>query len=147
MSNTVRRGSGFRWEGVPLAAYKEEGGTFRAVSRQHLFGAEQGFASDLRYFEIGPGGHTTLERHEHAHAVVILRGRGRVLVDPEIREIQPHDLVHVPSMTWHQFRAAEEEPLGFLCVAEAGRDRPRPPTAAELEDLRRRPEVADFIRV
>jgi mannose-6-phosphate isomerase-like protein (cupin superfamily) len=147
VSRPVRRGEGFRWEDVPLEPYKEEGSAFSDVSRQLLFGHGEGLVSDLRYFEVGPGGHTTLERHEHAHAVVVLRGGGRVLVDPEIREIRPFDLVHVPSLTWHQFRASDEEPLGFLCVADGGRDRPRRPTGVELEELRRRPEVAAFVRV
>ncbi len=147
MSATVRRGEGFRWEDVAVEPYKEGDGAFRDVTRQLLFGHGQGLASDLRYFEIGPGGHTTLERHEHAHAVVILRGVGRVLVGPEIREIRPFDLVHVPSLTWHQFRAGDGEALGFLCVADGGRDRPRRPTPVELEELKRHPEVARFIRV
>lgn len=147
MSRSVRRGEGFRWEDVPIEPYKETGNDFREVSRQLLFGHGEGLASDLRYFEVGPGGHTTLERHEHAHAVVVLRGRGRVLVDPEIREIRPFDLVHVPSLTWHQFRTTGDEPLGFLCVADGGRDRPRRPTPIELEELRRRPGVAGFVRI
>lgn len=147
MSGSVRRGEGFRWEDVPVQPYKEDAGTFRDVSRQLLFGHGEGLAADLRYFEVGRGGHTTLERHEHAHAVVILRGAGRVLVDPEIREIGPFDLVHVPPLIWHQFRAAADEPLGFLCMADSGRDRPQRPTHLELEELRRRPEVAAFVRV
>ena len=146
MSGPVRRGEGFRWESVPVEPYKEEGSAFRDVSRQLLFEHGAGLASDIRYFEIDAGGHTTLERHEHAHAVVILRGAGRVFVDPEIRGIQAFDLVHVPPLTWHQFRA-EDEPLGFLCVADGGRDRPRRPTRVELEELGRRPEVAAFLRV
>lgn len=147
MSGPVRRGEGFRWEDVLVEPYQEAGDTFRDVIRQLLFGHGEGLASDLRYFEVGPGGHTSLERHEHAHAVVVLRGSGRVLVDPEIREIRPFDLVHVPPLTWHQFRAADDEPLGFLCVADGGRDRPRRPTANELQELTRRPEVAAFVRL
>jgi mannose-6-phosphate isomerase-like protein (cupin superfamily) len=147
VSRRVRRGEGFRWEDVPLEPYKEGGDAFRDVSRQLLLGHGEGMAADLRYFEVGPGGHTTLERHEHAHAVVVLRGRGQVLVDPEIRGIRPFDLVHVPPLTWHQFQATGDEPLGFLCVADGGRDRPRRPTSTEMEELRRRPEVAAFLRV
>jgi quercetin dioxygenase-like cupin family protein len=147
VSGPIRRGHGFRWEEVPVEPYKEDGSAFRDVSRQLLFGPGEGLAADLRYFEVGPGGHTTLERHEHAHAVVILRGAGRVLVDPEIREIGPFDLVHIPPLTWHQFRAAADEPLGFLCMADTERDRPRRPTGLELEELGRRPEVAAFVRV
>lgn len=147
MSGPFRPGSGYRWEDVRVEPYAEQGTTFRDVTRQLLFGAGQGLASDLRYFEVGPGGHTTLERHEHAHAVVILRGRGNVLVHPEIREVAPYDLVHVPSLTWHQFRAGPGAPLGFLCMADVGRDRPLRPTPAELEELVRRPDVAAFVRV
>jgi quercetin dioxygenase-like cupin family protein len=147
VSGPVRRDEGFRWEEVPVEAYKAGGGAYRDVSRQLLFGHGEGLASDLRYFEVGPGGHTTLERHAHAHAVVVLRGTGRVLVDPEIREIGPFDLVHVPPLTWHQFQAGADEPLGFLCVADGGRDRPQLPTRLDLEDLGRRPGVAAFVRV
>lgn len=147
MTDPVRAGSDGRWEDVGVRTYKEAGSAFRDVTRQLLFGPEEGLASELRYFEVGPGGHTTLERHEHAHAVVVLKGRGRVFVHPVVREIRPFDLVHVPSSTWHQFRADPGEPLGFLCMADAGRDRPRRPTPAELEDLRADAEVAAFIRV
>ena len=146
MSRRIRSGSDFRWKDVRVEPYKEQGNAFRDVSRQLLFGPDQGLSADLRYFEVGPGGHTTLERHEHAHAVVVLRGRGRVLVHPEIRDVEPYDLVHVPPLTWHQFRAAAGEPLGFLCLVDAGRDRPRRPTRFELEELRRQPEVGEFIR-
>ena len=49
-------------------------------------------------------------------------------------------------MTWHQFRAADDEPLGFLCLVNTDRDRPALPTEADLADLRRDPTVAAFIR-
>jgi quercetin dioxygenase-like cupin family protein len=146
MSGPIRPGSGFRWEGVPIEPYKERGNAFRDVTRQRLFGRDEGVSADLRYFEVGPGGHTTLERHEHAHAVVVIRGRGRVLVHPKIHDVGPYDLVHVPPLTWHQFQAEPDEPLGFLCMVDAGRDRPQRPTATELEELRRRAEVAEFIQ-
>jgi hypothetical protein len=38
-------------------------------------------------------------------------------------------------MTWHQFRAAPDSPLGFLCLVAADRDRPQLPTPAEAERL------------
>jgi quercetin dioxygenase-like cupin family protein len=39
--------------------------------------------------------------------------------------------VSVPPMTWHQFRAADDEALGFLCVVTTERDRPQLPGADE----------------
>src|SRR2546427_2468983 len=53
---------------------------FRST-RQTLLGegtGEEPFNFVTRYFEIQPGGYSTLERHQHPHAVVVLRGRGRV---------------------------------------------------------------------
>ena len=137
----------FRWEGVPQKAYKPEGDHFRDITRQVLFSAEAGLDAELRYFEIQPEGHSTLEKHEHTHAVMILRGTGRVLVGTEVFEIGPFDIVRVPPMTWHQFRPAGDSPLGFLCLVNAERDRPILPTEEELRALQSSQEVAAFIRV
>ena len=137
----------FRWEGVELRAYKEDGGTFRDVTRQELTGAEHGQGTSLRYFEVGPGGHTTLERHEHTHVVVPIRGRGTALIVDRVVSLAPHDLVFVPSWGWHQFRAPADEPFGFLCAVVVDRDRPVLPTEDDLVALRRDPQMAAFIRV
>lgn len=135
----------FRWEGVSLLAYKEAGSHFRDVTRQLLFDGE-GIGAELRYFEVSAGGWSTLERHEHVHAVMVIRGRGRALVGERIVELAAHDLVRVPPRTWHQFRAAEDAPLGFLCLVACGRDRPERPGASALAELRRNPAMGDFIR-
>jgi quercetin dioxygenase-like cupin family protein len=142
-----RAGDASRWDDVPVLAYKAEGDHFRDITRQVLFGPEAGVACELRYFEIGPDGHSTLERHEHTHAVLILRGCGRVLVGSEIFEVAPHDLVRVAPLTWHQFRAEPASPLGFLCLVDAERDRPQRPGEAELAELRADPRIAGFVRV
>lgn len=136
-----------RWESVDPREYKAEGeAPFRDVSRQVLF-AEPELACELRYFEVSAGGYSTLERHAHAHAVMILRGRGACLVGCEVRAVGPHDLVQVPPHAWHQFRATEAGPLGFLCMVNAQRDRPALPDAKDLAELRADPKVAAFIRV
>jgi quercetin dioxygenase-like cupin family protein len=135
----------FRWQGVDLLAYKEEGSApFKAVTRQVLF-SEPWMASELRYFEVEPGGHTTLERHEHAHGVMILRGEAMCLVGATVRRVAPHDLVLIPPMTWHQFRTRGEEPMGFLCMVNAERDRPQLPDSEDLYALRATPAVAAFL--
>lgn len=77
---------------------------------------------------------------------MVLRGGGRCLVGDRVLELAPGDLVHVPAQSWHQFRATEGAPLGFLCLVRCDRDRPHHPTAAELSELRTAPAVADFIR-
>jgi mannose-6-phosphate isomerase-like protein (cupin superfamily) len=136
----------YRWEGVAELPYKEDvRALFKSITRQVLF-ADPALAGELRYFEMAPGGYSTLERHEHMHAVLILRGRGHCLVGSEVRSIETRDLITVPPLTWHQFRATKGEPLGFLCMVNAERDKPQLPSAADIAGLTADPEVAAFLR-
>jgi quercetin dioxygenase-like cupin family protein len=144
----IRQTEPFRWENVPLLAYKEEGGThFKSITRQVLFDDGDGTGAQLRYFEIAPGGHSTLERHDHVHSVMVVRGSGEALVGHEIHKLGPNDLVRVQPQTWHQFRATAAEPLGFLCLVRSERDKPQRPTDADLAALRADSRVASFLRV
>jgi len=148
MTGVVRHRGDYTWEGAPLVAYKEEDGThFKEVTRQILSSGAPDLFAELRYFEVAPGGHSTLERHEHAHLVVIGRGSGHCLVGAEVRAVTALDAVVVPPLAWHQFRATGAEPLGFFCVVARERDRPQLPSAADLEALSADPAVEAFIRV
>jgi quercetin dioxygenase-like cupin family protein len=136
---------GFRWEAVAHQPYKQDGSApFKGISRQVLF-RQDDLGCELRYFEMDAGGFSTLERHEHVHAVMILRGRGECLVGADVRPVKPFDLVSIPSMVWHQFRATNNEPLGFLCMVNVLRDRPQLPTAEDLKRMRDDPAVACFL--
>jgi len=136
---------GFRWAGVETRAYKDEASApYLGVTRQTL-ASDPRLAGELRYFEVQPSGYSTLERHEHMHAVMILRGEGRALVGDEVFAVGPHDLVTIPGWAWHQFRAGPGGPLGFLCLVDAERDRPRLPTRDDLEALRADPAIARFL--
>jgi quercetin dioxygenase-like cupin family protein len=141
----VRRFKDFAWDQVPVLAYKD-GGPYQGVTRQILFEGVESLPAQWRYFEVEPGGHSTLERHEHVHHVLILRGRGRCLVGDQVYDIGEHDLVQVPPVHWHQFRAAADSPLGFLCLVATERDRPQLPGAEDLAALRQNAMIADFIR-
>lgn len=135
----------YRWENVDLLPYKEdERALFKAITRQILF-SDPGMNGELRYFEMAAEGFSTLERHEHMHAVLILRGRGHCLVGDAVRAIETRDLITVPPMTWHQFRATKGEPLGFLCMVNATRDKPQLPTAEDLARLKTNPKIAAFL--
>ena len=100
---------------------------------------------ELRYFEMDATGYSTLERHEHAHAVMILRGEGTCLLGTEVRPVKPLDLVTIPAWTWHQFRADGKAPMGFLCMVNQSRDKPVLPTEAELRAMKAVPAVAAFL--
>jgi mannose-6-phosphate isomerase-like protein (cupin superfamily) len=146
MSEHVRQTDPFRWEGVEVKPYKGEGTHFSGVTRQVLFHGGEGLGCELRYFEVAPGGWSSLERHHHAHAVMIIRGAARVLVGDRIVHARAHDLVRVAPLTWHQFQVWGDEPLGFVCMVDCGRDTPERPDAQVLAALRRDPALAAFIK-
>jgi quercetin dioxygenase-like cupin family protein len=142
----IRRAApdGYSWDAVETRRYKEDpAAAFEGVTRQVLF-SDPRFRGELRYFEVSAGGYSTLERHQHMHAVLVLRGAGRCLVGDAVHSIGLHDLITVPPWTWHQFRASPDEKLGFLCLVDAERDKPTLPSEAERESLMRTPAVRDF---
>jgi mannose-6-phosphate isomerase-like protein (cupin superfamily) len=134
-----------RWDRVELMAYKQDAAVpYRDVTRQVLF-ADPNLGCEWRYFEVAAGGHSTLERHQHVHAVMIHRGRGQCLVGERISDVAAGDLVFIPALNWHQFRANAGDVLGFLCLVNAERDRPQLPGPDDLAELRRHSDIAQFL--
>lgn len=127
-SKVIRHAGGFEWAGVPLEAYKAEGQSWKGITRRELVGRRgESPRFHVRYFEIAPGGHSTLEKHEHEHVVIPLRGRGEAQFGCSIYRVSFGDVVYVAPNDPHQFRnpADAEEPFGFLCIVNAERDKPR----------------------
>lgn len=91
-----RHKQSFRWDGVDVHPYKEDGTHFKSISRQTVFHGNPEMPVECRYFEIQEGGHSTLERHHHQHLVMVIRGSGQVLVGDEVNEISVNDVVHIP---------------------------------------------------
>jgi mannose-6-phosphate isomerase-like protein (cupin superfamily) len=148
MTGVVRHTGLYEWEGVRRLAYKEEAGThFKQVTRQVLSEGSPDLFAELRYFEVAPGGHSTLERHDHVHLVLIGRGGGHCLVGDTVSAVTALDAVIIPPQTWHQFRATGTEPLGFFCVVAQERDRPQLPSAQDIETMSADPAVKAFIRL
>ncbi len=115
------------WAGVDARRYKDGAGPFRDVVRHTLLGGmsrEPDLAFEVRYFEVAPGGYSSLERHEHPHGVVVVKGRGTVRLGDRVAEIRPLDVIYVAPHEVHRFEAHDSEPLGFLCVVDRVRDRP-----------------------
>jgi quercetin dioxygenase-like cupin family protein len=121
-------GSG-SWEHLASRAYKRPDGTWTGITRTLLAGGpDSGCAFELRYFELGAGGRSAHERHRHQHAVLVLRGRGEVLLGGTVHELASGDLVHVAAGEAHQFRNPSDAPFGFLCVVDSDRDAAVPVT-------------------
>jgi quercetin dioxygenase-like cupin family protein len=127
-SRVVRTTEG-GWGDVERRAYKDEPGAYVGVVRHTLLGgreAAERLGFEVRYFEVEPGGYSSLERHRHAHAVVVLRGTGSVRLGDRTEAVRPFDVVYVAPDEVHRFQADRGERLGFLCVVDADRDRPVP---------------------
>ena len=126
-SKVIRSQGAFAWEGVALEDYKATGEGYKEITRRELVGKRGESAQfHLRYFEIGPGGYSTLEKHEHEHCVYGVRGQGEAQMGCYIHKVGVGDVVYVSPSDTHQFSCPEDaaEPFGFLCIVNAVRDRP-----------------------
>jgi quercetin dioxygenase-like cupin family protein len=141
----------FRWDGIGEEAYKfslgdERGMGWKGVSR-HTLGepSRLGAEFELRYFELEPGGYSSVEKHEHIHFVIAVRGAGRALVGEAVVDLAPFDALYVPELMPHRWINEAEEPFGFLCTVDAERDAPQPLDDAEWEALRANPVTAPYV--
>lgn len=120
----------FRWDAVEVEPYKissHRGGEFSGASRQVIIGKNgEPVKFHLRYFELAPGGYTSLEKHHHCHVVIAARGRGRVRISDEEYQVGPLDIIYIGPDQPHQLSATTRGRFGFFCIVDAQRDRPRP---------------------
>ncbi len=126
----VIRHTGSEWAGVERRRYKDDPGAYLGVVRHTLLGdrdseLDPDLSFEVRYFELEPGGYSSLERHDHPHAVLVVKGSGAVRLGDELERIGPLDVVYVAPRDVHRFEADATEPLGFICVVDRARDRPQ----------------------
>jgi len=127
------KGSGL-WEDVPTLRYKNDSGDWSGIVRRVLIGDRaESTCFHVRYFEISPGGMSSLERHAHEHVVIVLSGQGEIRLDDEWHELGMLDLAYVAPNDVHQLRNRSDSMFGFLCIVDAERDRPVPVSDKGLE--------------
>ncbi len=128
-SKILRYHDDYSWDERARRIYKDEDGNWKGVTRTSLIGGSDGLPVPfhLRYFEVEAGGFSTLEKHEHQHVVVIVRGCGQVTLGSRQAPVGYGDVVYIAPWEAHQFCNPDgPEPLGFLCMVPAERDRPVP---------------------
>lgn len=150
MKRKFNRGS-FSWQGVTPTTYADEhtdsgGRSWLHTARHIIKGREGGGLFDVRYFELSPGGFTSLECHEHIHSVICVRGEGYAIVGQDLHEVGEFDHILVPPNTAHQFVNSGAQAFGFLCIVDSDRDRPRALTTQELNALQANPAIAAKIK-
>ncbi|MDX9714241.1 MAG: cupin domain-containing protein [Dissulfurispiraceae bacterium] len=101
-------------------------GDWSDISRNVLIGSKGESAKfHLRYFEIAPGGRSSLEMHKHEHVVIVIKGSGRVRLDKKNYKVSYLDTIYISPNTVHQLSNPFDEPFGFFCIVNAKRDKPR----------------------
>lgn len=146
MDNLKKARGNYTWEHVDVLAYKEDESPFKSVTRQVLSKGAYDLPVELRYFEVGVGGYSTLERHRHTHIVMIYRGKGHCLLGDKVLLVEAGDVLTVPSMMWHQFKADMKDCLGFLCLVDRDRDKVMLPTKEDIETLSENEAVKQFLQ-
>lgn len=120
---------GFHWQGRASKQYKDSIDLpFRGMRRVELAGQHgEQTAFDLRYFEVAPGGYSSLEKHRHTHVIICLRGAGTLRLGDRQLSLKPFDVAYVEPFAVHQLRNESTEPFGFFCLVDHVRDRPTRP--------------------
>jgi len=125
----IRRENGFSWRGVSIEPYKQTTGQWKGITRRELSGRRgESHPFHVRYFEIAPGGFSSLEQHAHEHVVIPLRGHGQARFGCYLFDVGPGDVIYIAPHDPHQFLNPDSnpEPFGFLCIVDADRDPPSP---------------------
>jgi quercetin dioxygenase-like cupin family protein len=127
VSKFFRHTGSFDWKHITPAVYKSDDSSWIGVARR-VFTGETGESPQfhLRYFEIEQNGYSTLEKHEHEHVVIVMRGAGHALVGEKRLELAFGDVLYVAPNEVHQLSNSQSEPFGFFCIVNAKRDRPQP---------------------
>lgn len=116
----------FKWRGIKDEPYKAVGPGWAKIVRRVLIGAHnESTKFHVRYFEIFPGGNSSLERHRHEHVVICVRGEGVVQTGRSKKKIGFMDTFYISPDTIHRLTNPFERPFGFLCIVNAKRDRPK----------------------
>ena len=105
----------FRWRDVKDEPVESEGAS--GVRVRWLIDERRGAQNfAMRVFEVARGGHTPFHRHDNEHEVLVLEGRGALVLEGGERPLEPGDVVWVPPGEMHQFRNVQEAPFFFQCL-------------------------------
>jgi quercetin dioxygenase-like cupin family protein len=116
----------FAWKGIKDEPYKIVGSGWSRIVRKVLIGSHGESAKfHVRYFEISPGGYSSLEHHRHEHVVICVQGEGVVRTGRTKRKMGFMDIVYISPNTVHQLANPFQNPFGFLCIVNSKRDRPK----------------------
>lgn len=100
-----------------LAGIQLQGEGINNVVKKVLVSPKEGWEGwVMRLFELGPGGYTPKHRHDWPHINWIVSGEGTLFLEGQEHRLVPGNYAYVPADALHQFKAAENEGLSFICI-------------------------------
>lgn len=112
-----------KWLGIKSIPYKEKSGNWAFIERFPLIKSST-IKFEVRYFEIAPGGYSSLEYHNHAHVVICVRGKGKLRTGKKTSILKYLDIAYIAPNEIHQLSNPFKEPFGFFCIVNSKRDKP-----------------------
>ena len=92
-------------------------GDARGVKIRVMLGEAEGAPNFvLRHFQLEPRGQSPRHSHAWEHEVYVLEGEGTVLGGGVEDKLEPGKAVFIPPNEEHQFRAAPDKSLSFICI-------------------------------
>lgn len=70
----------------------------------------------MRMFELQPGGHTPLHKHQHEHEVFVIEGQGTFVYEGQEHLFSPEYVIFVPAGSEHQFKNTGDSVMRMLCL-------------------------------
>ena len=96
-----------------------------ATQMQMLIGPADGAPNfAMRRFIMGPGGGMPRHTNSVEHVQWVLRGRARIGLGDEVREVGPEDVLYIPAAMPHYYEVIEA-PFEFLCMVPDAPDEVR----------------------
>lgn len=93
----------------------------RRATVRWVISEEQGAPNfEMRLFHLDEGMNTEWHQHPWEHEVFVVAGRGFVRSESGDMPLEPGSVVFVPQGEMHQFRAAPDHAIEFICVVPRG---------------------------
>lgn len=84
---------------------------------QVLVGPSDGWDSHvMRILEVEAGGYSPKHQHPWPHINYILEGEGTLLIEGKLEKAVAGNYAYIPANTEHQFSAAKDSKLRFICI-------------------------------
>ncbi|NLL20037.1 MAG: cupin domain-containing protein [Clostridia bacterium] len=100
-----------------IAGIRLQGEGINQVTKKVLVSPAEGWEGwVMRLFELDAGGYTPRHSHDWPHINWIVSGEGTLYLDGREHAIRAGDYAYVPNKVLHQFKAADNSGLSFICI-------------------------------